>query len=66
VKLWDVGTHQELLTLASEGSIIESVAFTPYGNQLLGLNREGELHIWQAPSWEEIQSHQARAGIPPN
>ncbi|MCS7090388.1 MAG: serine/threonine-protein kinase [Limisphaera sp.] len=54
VKLWDAESLQELLTLAGSGSIFVSTAFSPDGNVLAACNMRGELHIWEAPSFEEI------------
>jgi WD40 repeat protein len=58
VKLWDVSTHRELMTLAGQGSSVFSfVAFSPDGQWLAACSREGgKLNIWCAPSWEEIEA----------
>ena len=51
VKLWDVGTRQELLTLPGAGSLLLAAAWSADGNSILA----GEpWQIWLAPSWEEI------------
>ena len=56
VKIWDVKSHQELLTLPGMGSIHYRIAFSADGNILGSLNRDaGMLHLWRAPSWEEIE-----------
>ena len=64
VKLWDIHTHQELITLTGEGSLILALAFSLDGNQIMGLiiglNNELHLHIWRAPSWEEIKTAEAQ------
>jgi len=64
VKLWDIHTHQELITLAGEGSLILALTFSPDGNKIMGLiiglNNELHLHIWRAPSWEEIKTAEAQ------
>lgn len=54
VKLWDVESFSELLTLAGKGSLFRSVAFSPDGNVLASCNGNGRLHIWQAPELEDI------------
>jgi WD40 repeat protein len=59
VKLWDLRTHQELITLSGEGSMMNRLLFSPDGNKLVGLNSEGQLHIWRAPSWEEVRAAEA-------
>ena len=64
VKVWDIETRQEVLTLAGEGSLFEQVAFSPDGRHLLGINAAGSLHLWSAPSWEEIAAAEARANEP--
>lgn len=55
VKLWDTESLQELLTLSGQGSIFHSTAFSPDGNALASCNQRGQLHIWVAPSFEEIE-----------
>ncbi len=56
VKLWDVSTHRELMTLPGQGSLFRFVAFSPDGRWLAACNLKGELHLWRAPSWEEIEA----------
>jgi WD40 repeat protein len=56
VKLWDIHSHQELITLAAEGSILDRLAFSADGNKLAGLSNEGHVHIWRAPSWDDIRA----------
>ena len=56
VKLWDVESHQELLTLEGEGSLFGSSAFSPDGNVLAAMNAQGALHLWRALSWAEIEA----------
>jgi WD40 repeat protein/serine/threonine protein kinase len=58
VKLWDVSTHRELMTLTGQegSSVFSFVAFSLDGRWLATCSREGKLHLWQAPSWEEIEA----------
>jgi WD40 repeat protein len=57
VKLWDVSTHRELMTLTGQDSSLFSfVAFSPDGRWLATCSREGKLYLWRAPSWEEIEA----------
>jgi WD40 repeat protein len=50
IKLWDVTSHQEVLTLESQESRFVHSAFSPDGNMLGALSMEGFLHIWRAPT----------------
>jgi WD40 repeat protein len=57
VKLWDVGTRQELLTLAGTGSLLFAARWSADGDVILaGRPWQG----WRAPSWEEIAAVEAR------
>ena len=61
VKLWDVATCREMLTLPGEGSIFGFVAFSPDGNWLIARSSlAGHLHLWRAPSWAEIDAAEKR------
>jgi len=54
VKLWDVQTHQEVLTLAAEGSVFRYLTFSPDGVSLMAINSNGDCTIWTAPPRKEI------------
>ena len=56
VRLWDVSTHRELITLAGQASSIAFVAFSPDGCWLAACGEEGKLYLWRAPSWAEIEA----------
>ena len=60
IKLWDVESSQELLTLEGVGSLFSHTAFSPDGNVLGSMNDGGLLHLWCAPSWEEIAAAEAK------
>jgi hypothetical protein len=34
--------------------MVNQLAFSPDGNKIVGLNNDGRLHIWRAPSREEV------------
>lgn len=51
VKLWDVGTRQELLTLAGTGSALFAARWSADGDVILA---GAPWQAWRAPSWEEI------------
>ena len=56
VKLWDVGTRQELLTLAGTGSLLKAARWSGDGNVILA---GAPWQAWRAPSWEEIAAAEA-------
>ncbi len=61
VRLWDLSTQppRRLLTLSGEGSLFNSVAFSPDGKWLMATAQaqpHGMLHLWHAPTWEEIEA----------
>jgi len=60
VKLWDVDSWQEMLTLEGTGSLFRLTAFSPDGNAIGSMSRDGILHVWQAPSWAEINAAEAK------
>ena len=51
VKLWDVGTRQELLTLGGTGTILIAARWSADGDVILA---GAPWQAWRAPSWEEI------------
>jgi len=62
VKLWDMATYRDLITLSGQGSVFSFVAFSPDGKWLIACNGEGHLHLWHAPSWEEIEAAERQKG----
>jgi len=60
VKLWDLSTDRELMTLAGQGFMFGFLEFSPDGRWLAACGIEGELHLWRAPSWEEIEAAEKR------
>jgi WD40 repeat protein len=59
VKLWDVETKQELLTLSGAGSLLLSAAWNPDGDVIVA---GPPWQAWRAPSWEEIDAAEAAGG----
>ncbi len=55
LKLWAVDSWQDLLTLPAEGHQFIEAAFSPDGNAIGVLTVQGELFIWRAPAWAEIE-----------
>ena len=60
VKLWDVESMQDVFTLEGEGTGYAGVWFSPDGNTITWGNQSGVLHVWSAPSWEEIAAAEAK------
>jgi eukaryotic-like serine/threonine-protein kinase len=60
VKLWDVEGWQEVFTMEGQGTGYIGVWFSPDGNTITWGNQSGVLHVWQAPSWEEINAAEAK------
>jgi serine/threonine protein kinase/WD40 repeat protein len=56
VKLWDTETWQEVLTLSGVGSVFHVAKFSPDGRYLLAVNLVGTIHLWSAPTWDEIKA----------
>jgi serine/threonine protein kinase/WD40 repeat protein len=63
VKLWDIGTRQELLTLSGIGSALTVAKWSPDGDMILV---GPPWQTWRAPSWDEIAAAEAieKAEIP--
>jgi hypothetical protein len=60
VKLWDMDSWQELLTLEGAGSLFGLTAFSPDGNVIGTRSTDGILNLWRAPSWAEINAAEAK------
>ncbi len=56
VTLWDTTSYEKLLTLEGAGSGFYMVDFSPDGNLIGARSWRGFLHLWRAPSWEEINA----------
>ena len=66
VYLWDAVTHRIVMALPGNRSLVRCVQFSPDGNALMAINEFGVLHLWRAPSWEEIEAAEAeeKRGLP--
>ncbi len=62
VKLWDVGTRQELLTLPGLDAVVGVARWSGDGNVILA---GPPWQAWSAPSWEEIEAVEAKDRIRP-
>jgi len=57
--LWDTVTYKDLLTLSAQGSrfgFFGQNGFSLDGNALASMNQQGVLHLWRAPSFEQIET----------
>jgi WD40 repeat protein len=57
VKLWDVGTRQELLNLVGTGSRLDAARWSADGDVILA---GPPWQAWRAPSWGEIAVAEAK------
>jgi WD40 repeat protein len=61
VKLWDLSTLRELITLPGQRDIHKYVAFSNDGRWMAACGRNvGKLYLWHAPSWEAIEAEEKR------
>jgi WD40 repeat protein len=56
VLLWDLDTYREVLTLEAKGGGFRSLAFSPDGHAVGARTAVGRLHLWRAPSWEQVRA----------
>jgi serine/threonine protein kinase/WD40 repeat protein len=56
IKIWDVNTRQELLTLAGTGSFLHQAAWSADGQEIVAGT---PWQVWHAPSWAEIATAEA-------
>jgi WD40 repeat protein len=64
MKLWDMESQRELLTLPAWEEIFISTRFSPNGNILGAMHYKQGLCLWQAPSWEDIAAAETSQGRP--
>jgi WD40 repeat protein len=65
IKLWDIPSRQEVLTIKGHDHFIGDVAFLPDGDSLMSRSYE-EIALWRAPSFGEIEAAEhERASLEP-
>jgi WD40 repeat protein len=62
VKLWDVDTRQELLTLSGIGSTLDLAQWAAGGDAIIA---GPPWQVWRAPSWEDIAAAEASEKVQP-
>ena len=62
IKIWDLHSHEEVATLAGQGSFFVDAAFSPDGNTIGARNWSGVLHFWTAPSWQQTEAAEKGRG----
>jgi len=61
VKLWDLSTLRDLITLPGQRAVHKYVVFSDDGRWLAACGKNvGKLYLWHAPSWEEIETEEKR------
>ena len=60
IKLWDVATWQELISLERPGEQLKQLAFSTNGSQLTALTSQGDLLFWRVPSFAEIEAKEKK------
>ncbi len=59
MNLWDSRDFEPLLKLGAEGSRFGGVDFSNDGNMIGSRNGAGQLHLWVAPTFEQIRASEA-------
>ena len=60
MKLWNIETQQEMLTLTRFSGEAGEVLFSSDGSCLAASSPDGYVHLWRAPSFEKIATIEAR------
>lgn len=55
ISIWDVTSHEEVMTLDGHEEAVTQLAFTPDGSHLVSVSKD-QLRFWRAPSWAEIEA----------
>jgi WD40 repeat protein/tRNA A-37 threonylcarbamoyl transferase component Bud32 len=63
VKVWDVATGQELLTLQGQLGVVASVAFRPDGRRLATAAQGGTVQVWDGEDGREVLTFNAQGPL---
>ncbi len=62
VKIWDVATGKELLTLRGHEMWVNAIAYSPDGKLIATGGYDGMVKLWDAATYQEIASIEAHEG----
>jgi eukaryotic-like serine/threonine-protein kinase len=62
--LWDLATRRTLISLKGQGRSHVDLVFSPDGNTLVGLDNDGNVDLWHAPTLAELEAAE-RSHAPP-
>jgi WD40 repeat protein len=63
IKLWDTTSYQEVMSLDAAGIFFQDPTFLHDGRTLTArsvTNGKLTLHVWRAPTWEDIEAVEAQ------
>jgi WD40 repeat protein len=63
LKVWDLGTGQELLTLHGHTRSVDSLAFSPDGTRLASGSADHTVKVWDARTGQELLTLKGHAGL---
>jgi len=63
IKLWDVGTGQEISTLQGHGNSVFSVAINPQGNILASGSKDRTIKLWDLNTNQVIRTWRHKDGV---
>jgi WD40 repeat protein len=56
IMIWETQAYHEVLTLEGEGTHFHNIRFSADGTLLGALNFLGQIHLWNAATWAEIET----------
>ena len=64
-KFWELRENRplQLLTLRVDAMFQFQIRFSPDGHSMSSVDQLGTIHIWRAPSWEEIEAMDGESGL---